>query len=484
MKKKLFLLTLLGAFVVGAIAALAWRRVASGVASEHITQVRPTRLQNRPPIKISDSKLVAAKRTSINMFTRGTIDFVAEDNTVVHKGDKLASVEPKDTEDDMQKAQIDLSNEQANLRQAIANRDDQMPRLATNEKAERAKLELAELKVQRLLEQPDPLDWKSQRESARLAQTRWSIARQDADNVAALFSQGFASQAELRAKENALAKSTISMSGMGIDTRSLLAGAPLSQVALADLARRRSELSLENLILSQANQRENLLSAIVQEDAAIRYYKDRIAKIQDDLNKHLIFAPHDGLVELVSRHGQSTKIGVGDRIWNGMSVMMLTDLHQMRVRGVMHENFIRMVTPGETHATVTIPSNPGRRYKGVVSWIDRWAKDKGAVDDSAERHEIGMSGVEVFNFYVDILDVDEDNLKPGRVAWVEIEPDSTGPVLALPRGAIVEQDGKSFVRVVAGEERTLKEVSVINLDEHSVQVLSGIDENTTVEMKE
>lgn len=482
--KRQYLITPFLAFAGGALVAILLHQFQSGPAGETIDVVKPTRLDRRPDIKITDGKLVAAKRTSINLFTRGTLDFVAEDGMVVHRGEKLASLERKDAEEDLQKTQIDLSNQEANLRQALITRDDEMPRLITNEKTEVAKVELAQLRLQRLLALPDPLDWNSQREVARLSLVRFKNAAQDRDNTASLFADGYASKADLRQRENGFSKALLSLAGVGLDTRNLLAGATRSQLAQADLAYRRALLSLETLRLSQANRREQLLAAIEQEEAAIRYHKERIAKVTDTLAKHEVIAPHDGLVELVSRHGQTTKIQVGDRVWSGMSVMMLTDLQSMRVRAVMHENYVRMVTPGKTRATVVIPSNPGRKYKGVVSWIDRWAKDKGDVEDQAERKEIGMSGVQVFNIYVDIEEVDSDNLKPGRVAEIFIEPDPQPVVLALPRGAIIEQDGRTFVNVVQGDRRVLTQISVLELDLERVQVIDGIDEQTAVEVRQ
>ncbi|MGH7142665.1 MAG: HlyD family secretion protein [Planctomycetota bacterium] len=482
--KRRYLLTMLAVFVLGAGASIGWQGLHLQSVGPKVVLIHPTVLQSRPTIHVADAKLVAAVRTSINVFTRGTLDFVAEDGSMVHKGDKLISIDPQSAQDELDKAQLDLANEEANLRQAVMNRDDQVPRLTTDEKAQAAQVELAKLKLQRLIDLPDPLDWQSQEEAQRLTRDQFKAAQQDFENDSALYAAGYASQSDLKQKENALNKAGIALSGAGENTRVLLAGPQRSDVAQADLAYRRALLALVNLKLTQENTRETLEAAIAQEESNVRWDKDYIRRIQEDLEKHVVYAPHDGLVELVTRHGQTTKLSVGDNVWNGMCTMMLTDLHKMRVSGVMHENYVRMVTPGVTQATVTIPSNPGRKYKGVVSWIDRWAKDKGDVDDTEERKEIGMTGVRVFNFYVDILETDEGNLKPGRVAWVDIEPDQTGPVLALPRGAIIEREGQSYVRVVDGDQRELRPVAVLDLDDKQVQVISGIDATTTVEMKE
>ena len=77
------------------------------------------------------------------------------------------------------------------------------------------------------------------------------------------------------------------------------------------------------------------------------------------------------------------------------------------------------------------------------------------------------------------IDSNDPRLHPGESARVTIAANHVSSGLLLPRQAIVEKDGKSFVYVAKGSEFTPREVRVTNRTEGQV-VLEGIPEGTEV----
>jgi HlyD family secretion protein len=183
-----------------------------------------------------------------------------------------------------------------------------------------------------------------------------------------------------------------------------------------------------------------------------------------DIERFTIQAPIDGLAVLQSiwRGTEMGQIQTGDQIAPGQPFMKVVDTSGMQMEGVASQVESDEMRLGEP-ATITFDAFPGLKLKAKVSSL-------GAIATGGWWSNYYLRTVRV---YLSILDRD-NRVIPDLSTAASVAVDQTGNALLIPREAVETKDGKSFVRMKAGDRYETREVKLGMSDNIHVAVLEGL----------
>ncbi len=171
-------------------------------------------------------------------------------------------------------------------------------------------------------------------------------------------------------------------------------------------------------------------SALGEIDAGKAKLKVTIA--EKGLRSLSIAAPHDGLLVL-QRNWRGEVPFVGDTLWPGQKVAELPDLSQLEAKVFVLEADGAGLKAG-LPARLAIEGRPGEAHEATVAKVEPLAKTR----DS-------QSPVKYFEATLSLARTDPSFMKPGQKVRAVVRLEEAEGVLAIPRGAVFEKDGKRVV---------------------------------------
>jgi multidrug efflux pump subunit AcrA (membrane-fusion protein) len=145
-----------------------------------------------------------------------------------------------------------------------------------------------------------------------------------------------------------------------------------------------------------------------------------------------IQAPHDGLL-MLERNWRGEMPSVGDTLWPGQKVAEVPDLTKLEARVFVLEADGAGIKVGQK-ARFVIEGRPGETYEATVSRVEPLAKTRD-----------WQSPVKYFETVLSLARAEAGELKPGQKVRAIVRLDEADAVLAIPRGAVFEKDGKRVV---------------------------------------
>lgn len=158
----------------------------------------------------------------------------------------------------------------------------------------------------------------------------------------------------------------------------------------------------------------------------------KVQNAEKSLRALRITAPHDGLLVLEKKwSGEPTF--VGDSVWPGQKIAEIPDLSQVEARVFVLETDAAGLKVGLA-TRLAIEGRPGSEFPARVRNVDALAKprDRG-------------SPVKYFEVTLSLEKTDPSFMKPGARVRAEIRLEEAEGVIAIPRGALFEKDGKRVV---------------------------------------
>ena len=210
-----------------------------------------------------------------------------------------------------------------------------------------------------------------------------------------------------------------------------------------DLFARRAEVAGEKL--DQTGKLSAAERALGEIDAGKARLKIEIA--EKGLRSLRITAPHDGLLVL-ERNWRGEVTFVGDTLWPGQKIAELPDLGSLQARVFVLEADGAGLKPG-LPARVSIEGQPGREHEAKVSRVEPLAKTRDY-----------QSPVKYFEVVLALGRTEPETMKPGQKVRAVIRMDEADGVLAVPRGAIFDKDGRRVVYRREGGDFTPVEVTI------------------------
>jgi HlyD family secretion protein len=189
-----------------------------------------------------------------------------------------------------------------------------------------------------------------------------------------------------------------------------------------------------------------------------------------DLEKTKMYSPMAGLVVMstVFRQGDMGQIQEGDQVFPGQPFMKIVDTSKMLVEGSVNQADSERLRLGQA-AMVTFDAFPGLRLPGKVESI-------GAMAAGGRWQNYFVRNVPVRV----AIDGRDPRVIPDLSAGADIVLEQKDDVLMLPREAVREQGGKSFVTVRAGQGYERKPVQPGLKNDTQVEVLAGLDAGAEV----
>jgi len=228
--------------------------------------------------------------------------------------------------------------------------------------------------------------------------------------------------------------------------------------ARADLAAAEAALAESR---SQYNRSQELLhtkvlsqSQMDQLEATLKTNEARVASARARLEDTIIRAPFDGRIGF-------RRISVGSLVNPGTVISTLDDTSVMKLDFTVPQSYMFGLQPG-LEITAQIAGVPNKSFKGRITTLD--SRVDPVTRSIVVRAEIPNA---------------DGTLKPGMFMTAKI---STAPVQAVlvPEGAIVPEQGKTFVFVVKGGVASKREVTLGRRRPGEVQITVGLENGERV----
>lgn len=158
----------------------------------------------------------------------------------------------------------------------------------------------------------------------------------------------------------------------------------------------------------------------------------KVAMAEKSLRALRIVAPHDGLLLLEKKWTGETAF-VGDSVWPGQKIAEIPDLSELEGKVFVLEADAAGLKPGLS-ARLSIEGRPGQTHATKVTRVDALAKAREP-----------QSPVKYFETILSLEKTLTEFMKPGQRVRAVIELEAADGVIAIPRGALFEKDGKRVV---------------------------------------
>ena len=197
----------------------------------------------------------------------------------------------------------------------------------------------------------------------------------------------------------------------------------------------------------------------------------KVAMAVKSLDTLRILAPHDGLLLLEKKWTGGTAF-VGDSVWPGQKIGEIPDLSELEARVFVLEADAAGLKPGLT-ARLSIEGRPGEEYAAKVSRVDALAKSREP-----------QSPVKYFETTLSLEKTNPALMKPGQRVRAVIELEAADGVIAIPRGALFERDGKRVVYRREGGGFVPVEVTVGRNSVSRVVVEKGLRDGDRIALRD
>jgi multidrug resistance efflux pump len=158
----------------------------------------------------------------------------------------------------------------------------------------------------------------------------------------------------------------------------------------------------------------------------------KLDRARQSLGALRVVAPHDGLLVL-ERNWRGETAFVGDSIWPGQKIAELPDLSRLEARVFVLEADGAGLRPG-LPARLAIEGRPGEEHQATLARVEPLAKTTGS-----------QSPVRYFEATLSLARTDPAVMKPGQRVRALLRLEQADGVLAVPRGAVFDRDGRRVV---------------------------------------
>ena len=197
-----------------------------------------------------------------------------------------------------------------------------------------------------------------------------------------------------------------------------------------------------------------------------------LQEAEENLQKTAIYAPVNGTISKLNVELGERVVGTGQM--TGTEILRLANLEDMEVVVEVNENDIARVNINDT-VQIEIDAFLGKSFQGTVSEIANSANISGVTAD------------QVTNFQVKIRVLNQENLRPGMTATVDIETKKANNIIAVPIQAVtIRADTENLSNQIEclflyrEGEAVLSKVETGIQDVNNIEIISGIKEGDEV----
>lgn len=396
------------------------------------------------------------------------LDIVPEGSRVV-KGDVVCELDATPLVQERIQQAIQLDNAEAALvkaKQGLQIQESQnQSDLARAEQA----VTFAEQDIEAFLEGERDSELETSRQAVDLAREETQRARDQLEWSEKLAQRGFLTSTELEADRIAASRATVSLEQ---------AERELDLLERYRMPRREAELRAaleearrerERVALQAAALLVDLESAVRSATSIRALEAEKLARLDDQIEKARLRAPRDGFVVYARRDRDDPPIQAGSEVREREEILSIPSSDGMLAEVKLHESIVEKVELGMP-CTLTVDALPGVELAGRVANLamlpdrqSRWLNPN----------------LRVYHCEVEVLD-DDPRLRPGMSCSVEILVEQLEDAIHVPVQAVFSEGGESwaFVDTPGGPER--RSVVTGSYNDLWVQVVEGLEQGEVV----
>ena len=193
-------------------------------------------------------------------------------------------------------------------------------------------------------------------------------------------------------------------------------------------------------------------SQIPYQEARVKSARAVVQNYQAELSKGIIRAPFTGLVTR-----QDAKVGMS-AMSDQTLVSMISDSNY-GIDTFVPEVYISQIKVGNKARVILSSYGSTENFDASVSYIDPAA----SLRDGVATYKVEL-----------VFDNNDERIKSGMTADVEILTESVNPAFWIPVRAVVDQGGATYVKVKAGETVELRRVEPGERTAEEVEIKSGL----------
>ena len=489
MKRRALMLT--GVLAAAALVAFA---LASRWTSAGPAQPRRTIASKREmlPVTITETGLLEPKEYEIvTAPISGVLVELIKEGTEVRKGNVVARLNDDEAREELEMEEIAIKTARANLRKAQLDCELTEKGLTFERRKAQIELELAKLELEELKRKPaasvlalggvDEAYWKAATKTvtklAQLDVDHAALAEQTAlkryERQKKLAQQGVASENDVADARLKYERERAVHENAKIILELIRKGIPEGDVQIAREKVKQAEVKLAQIERSAQAQVDLKKAEVAVAQAELNRKQESLDIHSSVLQSTVVKAPVAGTVLYWGQWGRPHE---GDRIWRGNGFLSVTQMGKMIVRTRVNEVDCRRIGVGQ-RAVIRVEALPDRVYHGKVTWIAGLATDRDERKQGILKKD--LSNIMVFEVTLEIEECDTQ-LLPTMSATVEIIVGELKDVIAIPVSALIERDGKQFVRVLQDGWPTEREIQAGRSIRSKVIVSDGLKEGEVV----
>jgi len=412
--------------------------------------------------------LQSADSVKIRPGIDGKLSWLIEDGSEVEAGAKLAEFETEQIEEQIENTQQDIEDK---LRDLASKRSDlEVYRLEVQQRVQKAEQDVTFAEQEREQEVASTLILDEQDLVLVLeqAETNQKDLAARLERMPELLEKGFVTSAEVRQMELDLKSAKQRSQRAKQELQAFRTYSKPRRLAKLDSSIAEKKLSLTKEKRAGERNIADKTAAIELLERRIANQRDKLQKMQEDLQKHVVTAPSPGMVlhGSVDQWGRSQEVEVGQNIDARRIICRLPDLTNMIVNCEILESDIGKLAVDQP-AEIVLPSLDDARYQGRMLSIDPTAVPQHRWDTRPKRYkvEVSLDGTEGASFRPDIS------------AEVDIVTGNRQQVLALPIDAIESEGDRHWCLMADGSERDLE--LGVSTTTH-VEITAGLQPGETV----
>lgn len=199
-------------------------------------------------------------------------------------------------------------------------------------------------------------------------------------------------------------------------------------------------------------------------EAKLHAAKQALELAREQLRNTTIYAPAGGLLVYKPLHigGEYRSLRVGDALHANQPFMVIPDMEDLVLRGLIPESELSRVMPGQP-VVMNPQAYPDIQLEGMVEAV-------GAIAEAAPGQPKWQK---YFSILISIDDKDE-RLRPGMSATAHVISAARTNALLIPRRAVSWRNGQAYTDIKDALTVTEKEISLGVADETHYEVLAGL----------
>ncbi len=469
-KNRLIIIVVISLLLVAGIGATAIK-ISGNVASNGNMAIFTVRKGNLK-ISVTEAGTIKPREQAIiksEVEGQPTILSLIPEGAIVKKGELLIELDSADLLDSKIEQEIKVQNAEASFVQAREN-------LAVVENQSKSDIDKAQLTLEFAKQDLDkyikgdyPNQLKEAQNKITIAQEERERTKQTYEWSQKLYAEKYISQTQLQADELAFTKSGLDLE-LAESNLELLKNFTYKRQS----AQYESDIKQADMALERTNRKANAdvvqaKAELVAKEAEFNQQKDKLAKLEKQIEKTKIYAPADGPVIYASsaRSGgfryNEEPLTEGQVVHERQELIYIPTASSVKAEITIHESSLEKVKIGMP-VTVTVDALPGKKYTGQVAKI--------APLPNAQSMYLNPD-LKVYNTEI-YIDGDGSTLRTGMSCRTEIIVEQYKDVVYIPIQSVLKVKGESTVFIVQGNTIEPRTVELGMDNNNMVRIISGL----------